>query len=128
MAYFTRSKDFVCSFVPSCDSYSKSVLLTTPTNVDSPELIDKENEFLTLNDTEGFHRNVGDSIWYVRDGIDKKGYIINMLLDPSRTQLLYNVKCKYRVIQTTREFLKFVGDKEVAIIPQTTDDYIQQCK
>ena len=31
-------------------------------------------------------------------------------------------------MQTTREFLKFDGDNEIAVIPQNTDDYVKQCK
>ena len=52
-----------------------------------------------------------------------------MLLDPIRIQLVCNVKCdQNEVMHATRYFLKFDGDKEIVVIPQTTDDYVKQCK
>ena len=52
-----------------------------------------------------------------------------MFLDPRRNQILCHVKCgQNEVMKTTREFLKFDRDKEGAVIPQTADDCIKQCK
>ena len=57
-----------------------------------------------------------------------KGRITSVLLDPSRTQIRFTVKCDdQKVIQTTREFLKFDHDVDVSKIPQTTDDYTKEC-
>ena len=38
------------------------------------------------------------------------------------------IKCDdQKVIQTTREFVKFDGEVDVSKIPQTTDDYVKEC-
>ena len=128
-SYCTKAANFFCTFVPSCDTYSKSVLLSSSSSSDPHILMDEDNEFMQLRNADALDGRIGDPVRYVRDGVIKSGHITNMLLDPSRTQMLYNVKCGLNeVIQTTREFLKFADDIEVAVIPQTTDDYIRYCK
>ena len=71
---------------------------------------------------------IGDKVTYTRDGVVSKGRITSVLLDPSRTQIRFTVKCDdQNVIQTTREFLKFDHDVDVSKIPQTTEDYMKEC-
>ena len=80
--YFcTKATSFFCTFVLSCDTYSKSVLLLPSSSSDSPNLMDKDNEFMQLRDTDALDGRIGDSVRYLRDGVMKSGHITNMLLD-----------------------------------------------
>ena len=97
---FHQSEEFCLQLFSSCDSYSSTVLLSKE-NHNRPELIDEDNEFIHLDDMEMLGKQFGDSVRHTRDGSDMKGKIINILLDPSQVQILWNVKCSgNKVMQT----------------------------
>ena len=85
MTCFTLAKDFICNFAPSCETFSNSVLLTTPITDELPELIDEDNEFIQTQENEDLDVKLGDLFRCVRDGVNEKVHIINMLLEPKRT-------------------------------------------
>ena len=69
---------------------------------------------------------IGDRVIRTRDGVEKQGKLVNVLLDPRRTQITYTIKCDgQKIIQTDREFVKFDGEVDVSNIPQTTDNFNQ---
>ena len=48
---------------------------------------------------------VGDPVRHVRDDIDRKGKIINVLLEPSQAHFFHKSKCSANeVTQTRRDF------------------------
>ena len=71
---------------------------------------------------------IGDNVKHVRDGVTTLGKIQDVKLDASRNQVLYEILCNNnKSIVTTKEFIKSPDDAEVAVFPQTTEDYMRQC-
>ena len=72
----------------------RPVLLTCPKAHDSsPKLIDKEDAGYVNIDLSDFpDGTIGDRVTHARNGIEKQGKLVNVLLDSSRTQILCTIK------------------------------------
>ena len=87
---------------------------------------DDENYSIEGGDLPG--KSIGSRAQQCRDDIVKDGKIVNVLLDPSKTQFLNTIKYKdNEVIQTTREHFKLRSDEEVKVTPQTNKECIKRC-
>jgi len=124
-SFFVRAGKFVGKM---CSSPLDAIFYTSTDEsmaTDPPDLIDEadDHHMLQLDELPGI--KVGDKVRYVRDGVNKPGILLNLMCDPSRTQLLYTICCAgNEVIQTTKEFVKLEADEEVSAIPTTIDDYV----
>ena len=83
-------KNVVCNYTSIKSKSSGTALLTA---TDSPDLIDEDHECQDLDETSIPNYGVGDKVKHARDGVTKTVKIMNLLLDPSQTQLLFNIKC-----------------------------------
>jgi len=120
----------VCSTTskPILYAKAKNDTATPSLSDDPPELEDEMDnwEHVKIDELPGI--KVGDKVRYVRHGVTKPGILVNLLLDPSRTQLLYTIRCAgNEVLQTTKEFIKKEEDEEITAIPSTIEDYVRRC-
>ena len=95
---------------------------------EAPDLVNRDDEHYSIE--EGYHlvENASYRVQNYRYGVVKDGKIVNMLLDPSKTQFLCTIKCNvHEVIQTTREYFKLSSVEEVIAMPQTTKECIKRC-
>ena len=130
--FLAKSRNFFCQL---CPSRSTPILFSNAKSKDDcgddpPDLLDEmDDDYSALLIDDLLHCSIGDKVAYSRDGVNEDGDLINIVLDPSRTQLLYTFRFKDNtILQTTHEFLKFTAEEDVADIPLTTDDYMSQCR
>ena len=105
------------------------MLLTCPVVSNSlPKLVDEDPNEADVDSCDFVDETFGDRVRCTRDGVEKRGNLTNLLLDPSRAQLLCTIGCDdHKVIQNTRELSKFENDEDDSITLQTTYAYIKQC-
>ena len=88
------------------------MLLACPKSSDSlPEIFDEDPENADI-DLIGFtDGSAGCRVRHTREGVEKPGQLVRLLLDPSHAQLFCEIKCDdHAVIQTRRELVNFEGD------------------
>jgi len=130
VSFYSKASTFFCQLCPGNQSVLLSEVpkLSELLNKDEPELVDEEDVDCRLEIDDIPDCKVGDTVNYIRDSINKEDRIASISFDPSKIQLLFNLRFKDNdVIQTTREFIKCATDDDVTLIPQTTAEYIQQC-
>ena len=95
--FLAKSNNFFCQL---CSSHLKPFLFSNATEKDGyrgdpPNLIDENDDdysALLINNLP--HCSIGNRIAYSRDGVNKDGELINIVLDPNRTKLLHVLRFK----------------------------------
>ena len=107
-------------------------ILLAKTVADSNEILPKisEDEYLhgfTCDDIPTIL--IGLKIAHKRNGDAHPGSLTSYKTDPSRLQLLYNLKLNDNsTVTTTKEFVSAEDDQDLADIPTSTEDYIRLCQ
>ena len=65
---------------------------------EAPDLVYRDGEHYSIEEGDHPVANIGSRVQHCRDGVVKDGKIFNMLLDPSKTQFLFTIKCKDREV------------------------------
>ena len=70
-------------------TWSKNALASSN---EAPDLVDRDDEYYSIEEVDHPVANVGSRVQCCRDGVVKDGKIVNVLLDPIKTQFVDTIK------------------------------------